>query len=521
MKNKDMTEHLQQLIDRAAEGDTVLLPSGTLYVSQPLIVSGKKNVKICGQDTHFMHTGYDSKVHEAQASSGLFVVDRCTGVTLENFSVDYADYVSVAGTVEEIDAGEEPSFVLRLYPEFAGMTGEEYYRAGMSFDPDGAPNYHFSVWETDFSVKKIGAGLLKISCRNVGNVNKLSIGEAVNLRLCLNGAGVVVHVASGDTLFKDITIYQAVCGSFFIGQRSGSVTFDHVVITFRDGTQQLMSSNADAIHIAGMTGKLTVLNSVFDGLGDDAVNVHSAAGILTGADYECNTVHFVHGWSKKPADPSWSQAGDAVEFYDPKTFLPTGTAVVRDYTGDRLVLDALPAGVAEGDVVANLAYLPSVHIANCTVTRNRARAFLIQTRDVVIENCRMDRISLPAIIVAPDINFWFEVGPAQNVVMRNNSIQKCAFIGASANMGAIVVKASHDAGYADYPAGVHRDILIENNEIDDTANSAIFVSATKGLTVRHNRIGRYATVKNHPTCEQAVCCVNCTEMVTENNTCEG
>jgi hypothetical protein len=132
----------------------------------------------------------------------------------------------------------------------------------------------------------------------------------------------------------------------------------------------------------------------------------------------------------------------------------------------------------------------------------------------------MNRISLPAIIVAPDIQFWFEVGPAQNVVIRNNTMQKCAFIEDPANMGAIVIKASHDAGYADYPAGVHRDICIENNEIDETSNSAVFVSATHGLTVKNNRIGRYGTVKNHrPSGEHAVFCVNCTAVETENNVC--
>ncbi|MBQ8351678.1 MAG: right-handed parallel beta-helix repeat-containing protein [Clostridia bacterium] len=522
MENKDMTEYLQSLIDRAAEGDTVQLPAGTVYVSRPLVVRDKKNVKICGQDTHFLHTGYDMTNREVQADTALFVLEGCTGVTLENFSVDYVGFVSIAGTVLETNAGENPYFVMRLYPEFEEMTGEEYYRTTMSFDSDGAPNYHCSLWENEFSVEKIGKGLLKVSCRNAAAAERLSIGEAVNIRLSLKGAAVILNMASADTLFKDITIYQTVCGSFLIGMRSGSVTFDHVVITFKEGTRQLMSSNADAIHIAGMTGKLTVRNSVFDGLGDDAVNVHSRAGILTSVDVANKTVHFVDGWSKEPTDSTWAQAGDTVEFYDPKTFLPKGTAVVACYTGDTLLLDAVPETAAEGDVVANLAYLPSVHIADCIVTRNRARAFLIQTRNVVIENCQMNRISLPAIIVAPDIQRWFEVGPAQNVVIRNNTMQKCAFISDPANMGAIVVKASHDAGYADYPAGVHRDILIEGNTIDDTANSAIFVSATSGLTVRHNRIGSFGTVKNHlPSGEHAVFCVNCTEVKTENNTCEG
>lgn len=517
---KDMTADLQTLIDQAKEGETIWLPAGQVCVSHPIFIREKRDIRICGQNTHFLNTGFDMTSHEGQFNTSLFIIENSVGVTLEGFTVDYAGFTNIAGKVIETNVGENPYFLMRLFPEFESLTGEEYYRAAMSFDDDGAPNYHLSSYD-NMTVEKIGKDLLKVFYQNTNQIERLSIGELMNIRLCLNGAAVCINLASDNTLFKDITIYQAVCGSFLIGSRSGSVTFDGLKITFREGTHQLMTSNADAIHITGMTGKLTVRNCVFDGLGDDAVNVHSRAGILTAADPASCTVHFVDGWSKKPTDGTWAFAGDTVEFYDPKTFLPKGTAVVRSYTGDTLLLGAVPEAAAEGDVVANLAYLPSVHISNSTVTRNRARAFLIQTRDVVIEHCRMNRISLPAIIVAPDIQFWYEVGPAQNVVIRNNVIQKCAFIEDAANMGAIVVKASHDAGYADYPAGVHRDIVMENNRIEETANSAIFVSATSGLRVANNHIRNYGTVKNHqPSGEHAVFFVNCTAVEEENNVCE-
>ena len=519
-RGEDMTDFLQNAIDAAGEGAEICLPVGEVRVSRTLYVRDKKNLKIVGGGTHFLHTGYDMMTRESQRETGLFLLERCENVTLAGFSVDYEGFVSIAGEVSAMNTEGEPYFDMKLYPEFLSVTGEEYYRTALSFDPDGAPNYHLAGDGGGMRTEKIAGDTLRVYYQNAGQIARLSLGEAMNIRIGMNGAAVFTNLASDGTLFKDITIYQAISCSFLIGARSGSVTFDGLKITFKEGTDRLMTSNVDAIHIKGMTGKLTVRNSVFDGLGDDAVNVHSRAGILTTFDPAAREVHFVDGWSKTPCDAFWAFPGDTVEFYDPKTFLAKGTATVESYTGDMLTLDRLPEGTSEGDILANLTYLPAVEITGCTVTRNRARAFLIQTRNVLIENCVMNRISLPAIIVAPDIQRWFEVGPARNVVIRNNRMEKCAFIPDCANMGTVMVKASHDHGYADYPAGVHRDIVIEGNEISETANSAIFVSATAGIRVANNRIRRFGVHRNHQTGEEAICFVNCTEIDEQGNVVE-
>ena len=166
-QNEDMTAYLQGMVDCAKEGDTVLLPGGTVCVSRPIVIREKKNLKIVGQDTHFLHTGYDMMAREAQSSTSLFILETCRDVTLENFSVDYAGYVSIAGTVEEIGTEEKSYFILHLYPEFKGLTGKEYYRAAMSFDPDGAPNYHLSTYNDHDVVEKIDEEHLKVYCKHL------------------------------------------------------------------------------------------------------------------------------------------------------------------------------------------------------------------------------------------------------------------------------------------------------------------------------------------------------------------
>ena len=59
--------------------------------------------------------------------------------------------------------------------------------------------------------------------------------------------------------------------------------------------------------------------------------------------------------------------------------------------------------------------------------------------------------------------------------------------GSRANLGAIAVKASHDAGANDHhPAGVHRDVRIIGNRFQGCGNSGVFVSATDGVVVKDN-----------------------------------
>ena len=76
--------------------------------------------------------------------------------------------------------------------------------------------------------------------------------------------------------------------------------------------------------------------------------------------------------------------------------------------------------------------------------------------------------------------------------------------GSAANLGAIVVKAAHDSGAADYPAGVHTNLRITDNSFKDIGSSGIFVSASKGVTVTGNRFYDCKENKN-PSVEDTDC----------------
>ncbi len=194
----------------------------------------------------------------------------------------------------------------------------------------------------------------------------------------------------------------------------------------------------------------------------------------------------ISGVRYKLLENSWAEEGDVLIVYDRDTLIEKGRITVKSYEDGFVVIADHTGEYGVGDVLANDAYFASVELENCEVRDTRARGFLLQSRNVTVDNCRVYGMALPAIIMAPDLNYWYEVGPSDNVEIRNCHFEKCSHAPRSANLGAVVVKASHDADFSAHPAGVHTNIRLLGNTFKNCGNSGIYVTATKGLEVRDN-----------------------------------
>lgn len=105
---------------------------------------------------------------------------------------------------------------------------------------------------------------------------------------------------------------------------------------------------------------------------------------------------------------------------------------------------------------------------------------------MVVADCTFTGLSLPGLLISPDIRVWNEVGPTVNTEIRNCTFEKCGMNGSPANLGALTVKTSHDVHPGTDPAGVHRDIRILGCRFTNCGNSGVFVSSTDGVQVRDN-----------------------------------
>jgi hypothetical protein len=77
--------------------------------------------------------------------------------------------------------------------------------------------------------------------------------------------------------------------------------------------------------------------------------------------------------------------------------------------------------VCSVDDVGILETIATAYIANVTVTRNRARGFLINNRQTLVEDCTFDQISGPALLMDCEAFFWW-YGRKWNLTMNPNTI---------------------------------------------------------------------------------------------------
>ena len=201
--------------------------------------------------------------------------------------------------------------------------------------------------------------------------------------------------------FQDITV-RTCPGMGFIGQSSENVTLDHCVVQPAAGTRRFISATADGCHFGGCTGDIVLRNCLFDGQGDDGINMKSGLFINIEQIVDERTVLARHNLNMG----CLPDAGDLMELMPQDTLLSYGTVKVQsaameaDGHTHRVVLEGpLPKEVKVGDMLANATKLPRARISNCTFQRNRARGMLIQIRDTVVEGCTFKDITSAGVLV--------------------------------------------------------------------------------------------------------------------------
>ncbi len=494
---------LTALLARVPENATVRFPAGDYYFPETVTVEGKKGLKLVGSRgtrliSHFGPSG------DPKENNDLFHFCGCADITVEDFTVTTDNPIGWAGVVTAVNP-EEHYYEVRIHDEFP-VTGMEHLETLNTCDADGTPDYIFDggggIYRENETVivdgeevtryaglvyEVIGDHLVRFPVPAETDLHCLPIGEQMCYRFVRCGGTDFYFEDTDRVVLRNIEIERASGVGLYIAPRCSDFTLDRFCIRLRADTRALYAGNKDGIHIRGLTGYLRMTDCHFNGLGDDALNIHGTAGEIMETAGDGYTIRYRYCTGVHDLDGNWAREGDILDVYDPNSFLRKGKIRVMAWDGLHCKGELTEGKAEPGDAVANTAYFAATHISDCTVRNTRARGFLLQTHDVRVEDCYVFGMSLPAIILAPDIRVWYEVGPSENVVIRNNLFEKCAFVRYGANLGAIVVKGSHDVGAADYPAGVHRRMTIEENTFRGMGNSGIYVSATDTLKIRNNR----------------------------------
>ncbi len=489
----DITKELQEQIECCVDDSVIELPEGRILITEKIFIRNKNKLTIKGNNTTIVSL-FDP-CEGFFEYSGVFAFENCENITLENLRFDTNVPVNSAGKVIAIDA-ENSTFDVEMYDD-CKMDGSQTVFGLNSIDEDGTPEYTLATTGRKGAItyEMIGGKTARIYLNPKyypslkAQIKRLPIGMKMCIRHGVGNFKVLENSAitfknCDDTIIKDITMYSSPGFAIVVFPRCNNFTIIRYRVECPENSNRLMASNIDAIHLLGLSGKLTVKDCYFDGLGDDALNIHSTAGVVKGINGDI--VETINGRFDIPLENEWCKCGDKIAVYD-KDFTYKGDFTVVRYDTSNITYSDLNCEIKMGDVLANTSFYAQTEIVGCEIRNTRARAILLQTENITVRDCKFFGIALPAILLSPDIIQWYEVGPIKNCLIENCEFEKCACSKSNVPpLGTIVVKTCHSAEEIPTCVGVHKNITIKDNVFKNMNGNAFYGNSIDGVFWHNN-----------------------------------
>lgn len=462
------------------------------------------DVTIDGQGSDFFFSGHTLPV----------ALVRSERVTLKNFSVDFetpqiAQIEVVADNGDGIVWKPAPWVKLRI-----GNDGKLYNRGdgweiripgAIAFDPKTRHIVYRTsdIWHSVDSVVKVGDNLYRSP---KWSDPKMTPGTVVALRWGYRPAAGIFLDECVDTKINNVKVHYCE-GMGLIAQMSENITLDGFGVCLRgDDDPRYFTSNADATHFSACKGKIISINGLYEGMMDDAINVHGSYLRIV----ERKGASTVVGRYLSPGyfGFKWGEEGDSVRvirsrtmenldsIYTIKSITPVGKPTYHGARDFEIVFNApLPGEVEGGDTygLENITWTPEVYFAGNTIRNNRARGTLFSTpKKTVVENNLFDHTSGSAILLAGDCNGWYETGACRDVTIRDNR-----FVNALTNMFQFteaiisiypeIPELARQVKYFHGGEG-HNGVVIENNVFETFDIPILYAKSIDGLRFSGNKI---------------------------------
>ena len=308
-----------------------------------------------------------------------------------------------------------------------------------------------------------------------------------------------------NTTIENVKVHYAE-GMGLLAQLCENITLEKFGVCLKgDADPRYFTTQADATHFSGCKGKIVSCNGLYEGMMDDAINVHGTYLKVVKRVDDCTLVgRYMHGqsWGFE-----WGCPGDEVQFIRSNTMELVGKQnkiiSIRPYDkeqteGAREFLITFQEPVDQvineqsGFGIENLTWTPEVLFSGNVIRNNRARGSLFSTpRKTIVENNLFDHTSGAAILLCGDCNGWFETGACRHVIIRKNR-----FVNALTNLFqftnaviSIYPEIPDLKGQQQYfPGGPEGGIVIEDNEFETFDAPILYAKSVDGLVFRNNTI---------------------------------
>lgn len=308
-----------------------------------------------------------------------------------------------------------------------------------------------------------------------------------------------------NTTIENVKVHYAE-GMGLLAQLCENITLEKFGVCLKgDADPRYFTTQADATHFSGCKGKIVSCNGLYEGMMDDAINVHGTyLKVVKRVDDRTLVGRYMHGqsWGFE-----WGCPGDEVQFIRSNTMELVGKQnkiiSIRPYDkeqteGAREFLITFQEPVDQvineqsGFGIENLTWTPEVLFSGNVIRNNRARGSLFSTpRKTIVENNLFDHTSGAAILLCGDCNGWFETGACRHVIIRKN-----CFVNALTNLFqftnaviSIYPEIPDLKGQQQYfHGGPEGGIVIEDNEFETFDAPILYAKSVDGLVFRNNTI---------------------------------
>jgi hypothetical protein len=395
----------------------------------------------------------------------------------------------------------EPSAEYRIengHLRFPPEQEEDFVRFMMTFEPSG--RLASRMVDHSFDPKRIedlGGGCLSLVMPSA----EFHPGHRLVLRPSSRPNPALFLYRANHSRIENVSVYFAQ-GIGVLAQMTEDVTLDNFRVCRRSPNDpRLFTLHADATHFSGCSGTIRVENCCFEGMADDAINVHGTyLGVMERvSDYQLRC-RFMHLASQRFI---WGEPDDEIAFINPVSmeYLPNTYTISRiqaidgDADGENAteflidftqLLPKLPDSCG----LENLTWTPEVIFRHNLIRNNRARGALFSTpRKIVCEDNVFDHTHGTAILLCGDCNGWYESGACHDVIIRHNH-----FINPLTALyefsEAIISICPAIPSIVNQKIYFHSGIRIIDNDFDYFDEPILFAKSAKDIEFVGNRIHR-------------------------------
>ncbi len=501
----------QAINDCKAQGASKLVvPAGTYRLASPTAIAftGLADLTVEGNGAQFI-------IEKLTKDGPAFLINNCTRVCFENFSLDW-DWASIPiaslATISHIspdklqcdftfpDLDATQTQLTRTTP-WHGIFGMDATRLVVN------DNLRFSV-PKDIVLATGGAGN-SIHAAFPRPIPFKEGGSYCVRHLYYEMAGFKI-VEDQDLLFKGVNIYSIPgMGWFFAGAMKNFGLIDCHILR-APGSRHPLTTAADGVHVDQSMGNALFQNCSITGTGDDEFNIHSEC-------YQGNLVADPTDPAKVTLEncPSYQlrlKPGDSVQIFN-ADFSNLGDAPtpvsrqIAQVNSDNKIkktaiqfTEALPPGVTPQSIVLNARLITrNVLIADCNIEHSNGRGILLSAEDASITGCHFrdlfgTPIDLESEIIQP---LWTEGRGTSNVVIKGNTFEDCSLIWG--RYGGAIIYTNTRIPWGPTTTALYHRITIEENRFINCAGPAASLTNTDNLLIRENQIHQTEAMVNSTT----------------------